>query len=80
MVMMVFSGNSDYELLFHFTVASLQIFDTDDREPLKAAYTENALFSFTCNFPDMGPESRLVLPDRVLYACTCPSVGCKRFW
>ncbi|KAK8737504.1 hypothetical protein OTU49_004529, partial [Cherax quadricarinatus] len=46
------------DLVLQFIEQYYQIFDTEDRKPLEAAYSKNALFSLTCNFPDTGPGSR----------------------
>ncbi|XP_069168462.1 nuclear RNA export factor 1 isoform X2 [Procambarus clarkii] len=47
------------DLVLQFIEQYYQIFDTEDRKPLEAAYSKNALFSLTCHFPDTGPGARL---------------------
>ncbi|KAG7165454.1 Nuclear RNA export factor 1-like 3 [Homarus americanus] len=46
------------DLVLQFIQQYYRIFDTDNRRPLEAAYSENATFSFSCNFPETGPGAR----------------------
>ncbi|XP_071514472.1 nuclear RNA export factor 1-like [Panulirus ornatus] len=45
-------------LVLQFIEQYYQIFDTENRRPLEAAYSVNALFSLVCNFPETGPGAR----------------------
>lgn len=46
------------DIVLKFIQQYYEIYDTDNRRPLEAAYTENASFSLTCVFPDAGPVAR----------------------
>lgn len=46
------------ELVLKFIEQYYQIYDTQDRQPLAAAYTEDASFSLSCTFPESGPGAR----------------------
>ncbi|XP_066989141.1 nuclear RNA export factor 1-like [Macrobrachium rosenbergii] len=46
------------DLVLQFIEQYYQIFDSEDRTPLAAAYTEDATFSLACTFPESGPGAR----------------------
>ncbi|KAK4312904.1 hypothetical protein Pmani_015704 [Petrolisthes manimaculis] len=50
--------SSAKDLISVFLQQYYQIFDSNNRKPLDAAYTQHALFSLTCNFPETGPGAK----------------------
>ena len=46
-------------VILQFIQQYFQIYDSDDREPLGAAYHQDALFSLTCSYPPGNKTQRL---------------------
>ena len=46
-------------VILQFIQQYFQIYDSDDREPLGAAYHQDALFSLTCSYPPGNKTPKL---------------------